>query len=85
VLAELVALEQRITQAASVARAERAQRSLDHLAGALISLRGALEADMRLHLDTLTPATLLEAGDDVLLVRCEDLVTTARALGDASE
>lgn len=80
--ASLVALEQRIGHVSRAASDDQGRRSLDELAGALISLRGALEADVRLHLDATTPPSLLEAGDDVLLVRCEDLTMSARALGD---
>ena len=81
---ELAGLEARATGEANATRKPERQRSLDHLAGALISLRTALLVGARLRDDITTPTVLRDAADDIVTVRCEDLVMSARELGGPS-
>ena len=81
---ELAGLEARATGEANATRKPERQRSLDHLAGALISLRTALLVGARLRDDITTPTVLRDAADDIVTVRCEDLGMSARELGGPS-
>ncbi len=82
--ARLVELERQATDAADAAPDLDSQRSLDQLAAALISLRATLEADVRLRLDPDAEPSLVHATDDAVVVRCEDLTLTVRALEGSS-
>lgn len=77
----LVELEHRITETANTTPDSRGRRSLDRTAAALTACRAALEAYVQLQVEPAT-SPLLEAGDDVVMVRCEDLVLSARALNE---
>jgi hypothetical protein len=77
----LVLLEWQATEAANAAREPCEQRSLDQLAAALIALRGALEADMRLCRQPGIVPELRRAVDDAVITRCRDLMISARTIG----
>lgn len=75
----LVDLELRATALAGTALAD-VRRSLDHLATAVIALRTAVEVDVQRRLDAEPVPVLIEATDDVVALRLEDVVVTARRL-----
>ena len=71
--ARLVDLEMRATNAANAMRDVQRQRQFDELAGALIALRGAVDVGARLRCEPDASVRVVTAGDDMVLVRCDDL------------
>lgn len=78
--ARLVDLEVRATGAANATRDTRRQRQLDELAGALIALRGAVDADARLRFVPEAAPPVVAAGDHMVLVRCDDVLAAILAI-----
>lgn len=71
-----VDLELRAAARAGSEAVPEVQRSLDHLAGAVIALRTAVEVDAE------PVPVLIEATDDIVASRLEDVAVTARRLAE---
>ncbi len=78
--ASTMALDRDITSAADSARDTASQRSLDELAAAAIALRGALEVRARAGQEASQSPAIIAASNDLVIVRSEDLVMSARAV-----
>lgn len=73
-----IGLDRDIADVAASTSNEQHRRLLDELAAAAIALRGALEVRIRATRDDDPSPAIVAASNDLVVVRCEDLVMTAR-------
>lgn len=75
-----IRLDRDISGATARTRHVESQRSLDELAAAAIALRGSIERRVAASLHTSPSSAIIAANDDLVVLRCEDLLMTARNL-----